>query len=185
MGVPNCIPSTIAAGDTLAWSRSLTDYPASDGWTLNYTLVGAGSVYNITAATADNGSDYAVSVDASTTAGWVAGAYALQEYVTRSVERHTLGNTPFTVQPNLAAATGGIDTRTQPQRMLDAINAVLEGRAGESELKVQINGRSVEYIPVTELLALRNQLKLEVALAARANGNGDLGKLYVRFGVPQ
>jgi hypothetical protein len=182
MGNAQCIPSSITAGDTVAWSRTLADYPAGAGWSLKYKLVGASGAYAIDATVSADGNAYAVVLDAATTAAWTTGNYQLQEYVTNgSGERHTLGVSALKVLPDLAAASGGMDLRTSPQRILDAINAVLEGRATSADLKVQINGRSIEYIPLSELLALRSAMKLEVLNAQRAAGNADTGKLLVRF----
>ena len=74
-------PSTHPAGDTLTWRRDdLTAYPASDGWTLAYKLIGQGQSYAI--STTGDATGYAVSVTAATTAAWVPGLYAWVATVT-------------------------------------------------------------------------------------------------------
>ena len=39
--IPSTEPAVFTAGDTLKFTRSLADYPASEGWVLSYTLVNA------------------------------------------------------------------------------------------------------------------------------------------------
>ena len=31
--IPTAVPATLRAGDTATWRRTLSDYPANDGWT--------------------------------------------------------------------------------------------------------------------------------------------------------
>lgn len=165
MAYENAVPDRIVAGDSAAWTRSLTDYPASGGWSLKYTLVGPTSVYTID-ATAD-GDDFAVSVAANASAEWVPGSYSLQEYVSNAAgERHTIGITRFAVAANLAATSaGGADTRSHAQKVLDSINAWLESRAPVAG-SVQVNGRNISWYPIADLLVLRDRYRREVALEA-------------------
>lgn len=181
--LPTAPPTQLTAGDTAAWTRSLPNYPRSAGWTLSYALVGASAVFSFAAVAGAGGDDFAISVPAPTTAAWPVGSYSLQEFATLADgTRNTLGITQLTVGLNLAAVpAGGVDTRTQARRIYEAISAVLEGRASEAELEVQINGRTLKYIPVAELLALRNAMRIELANESRTNGGPNLSKLYVRF----
>ena len=73
--IPSAVPSSVRAGDTVTWRRSLADYPASDGWTLSYVLLSPAAQITI-AATAD-GSAHLVSVAPATSAAWAAATYAL------------------------------------------------------------------------------------------------------------
>ena len=38
--IPTKEPLTIRTGDTIEWTKSIDDYKASDGWTLNYSFRG-------------------------------------------------------------------------------------------------------------------------------------------------
>lgn len=180
--LPTAIPTSFTAGDTVAWTRDLPNYPRSAGWALHYALVGVGTVYNVDAVAGDSADNFAISVAAGTTSGWAPGDYSVQEYATLpDGTRNTLGITRVSIGANLAASTTGMDTRGQARRIFDAISAVLEGRATEAELEVQVNGRSIKYIPMADLLALRSAMRLEMANADKAAGNGDMSRLYVRF----
>lgn len=180
--LPTAPPTSLTAGDTVAWLRALPNYPRSQGWQLKYTLVNAGAVYPFEAIAGETADDFEVLVQPADSAMWTPGDYTLQEYVVGADgSRQTLGTTRVSVTPNLAAATSGVDTRSQARRIFEAISATLEGRASEAELDVQVNGRQIKYIPVADLLALRNAMRQELANEDRANGGPNLSKLYARF----
>ena len=49
---PTKEPETVRAGDTIKWKKSVSDYAASDGWTLKYSLRGQSTAIDLT-STAD------------------------------------------------------------------------------------------------------------------------------------
>jgi len=73
-------PTSIIAGDTLSWQISLSDYPATSGWTLKYKAVCAAGYFAITSTA--SGADHVVSVAKATTAAYIPGIYTLTRYVT-------------------------------------------------------------------------------------------------------
>lgn len=150
-------PASIYAGDTISWNIALPDYPASGGWTLKYKALCADGYFALT-STAD-GDDHAVSAAKATTAAFIPGTYNLVKYVESTTELVTLSESTFTVNPALSGKTDVFDNRTINKRILDAIDAVLEGRASSSDLKTEttIDGttRRLEKIPHTDLLKLR------------------------------
>lgn len=167
--LPACRPpSEVTAGDTLHWSRQISDYLPSDGWALNYTLVGAAAVYNVTAS--GDGEAFAVNVDAATSKAWQAGTYRVQEYVTKGDSRFTLGTFLLTVAPDLTAATAGIDTRTHARKVLDSINTWLESKAPVAG-NLEINGRKISYYPLPDLIKLQSRYQMLVT-REEAKGRG-------------
>lgn len=175
--LPTAPPAAIRAGDSVTWQRSLRDYPASDGWALKYTLVAASGAYNFE-ATAD-GDDFLVELASDVTEAWEPGRYSLTEYVEKAPARTTLQVTPLQVQPDLAGATGGIDTRSHARKMLDSIDAWLETSA-PTVAKMEINGRRIENYGLDELLAMRSRYAAEVAREDAAASGGRTGRLLVR-----
>lgn len=176
--LPRIVPSTIAAGDTLQFTRPGGNYPPTDGWTLKYSLVGASGAYSFDAT--QDGEDYAINVDAATTKGWAAGTYAITEYVTNAAgERHTLGSQPAVITADLAAATGASDTRTHAQRMLDTIQTYLETK-DPGAADVMINGRRISYYTVPDLLLLRDRYKADV-LAENRRASGRAPRILARL----
>ena len=179
---PTIEPSSVNAGDTWRWTRSLADYPASAGWALSYTLINASAKITVNASA--SGDDHAVTVAAATTAGYAAGTYDWRARVSRAGEVYTVGEGRLTVRNAFSAAT--FDARTHARKTLDAIEAVIEGRASSSTAEYTIAGRSLKHIPVADLLALRDKYRAEVlredAAAAVAAGLPDRRRVFVRFG---
>ncbi|HEX7380862.1 MAG TPA: hypothetical protein VF265_01780 [Nevskiaceae bacterium] len=187
------LPYRITAGDSVAWSRAFAGYAPGDGWTLRYTFVGATAVYTVDAAADGDGYRFAPAVDI--TATFMPGEYRLVESLVREVaaptqedpdatrtERATVGVARIAVDPDWAAATDPVDPRSAARRILDAIDAVLEKRATHGEQEVTINGRAIKYIPIPELLALRDRYRMDVAREdAACGGRPIVGRLSVRF----
>ena len=85
--IPTAVPATLRVGDTATWRRTLSDYPANDGWTLAYVLVKTGVQIAISASA--DGASHLVEVATATTGAWTAGTYAWQERVTKSGKTYT------------------------------------------------------------------------------------------------
>lgn len=179
--IPTIEPTRLVAGDTLKFTRTLTDYSASDGWTLTYTLVSAAQRYTFDATA--SGSDFLVTVAAATTAAWVAGDYDWRAQVSLAGEVFTVGQGRITVAPAFGSAT---DARTHARTVLENIEAVLESRATSAVAEYEIAGRRLKNIPIGELLQLRDKYRGEVAREDAASdiarGLGDRRRVYVRFG---
>jgi hypothetical protein len=179
---PTIEPTRIVAGDTLKFTITLADYSASDGWTLTYTMVNASA--RQTFAAAADGSDHAVTVAAATTAAWAVGSYDWIAKVSNvGGEVYTVRSGRWEVASGFTSAT---DARTHARTMLDAIEAVLEGRATSAVQEYEIAGRKLRYIPLPELLVIRDKYRAEVAredaAADVARGMPDGRRVYVRFG---
>ncbi len=180
-------PATLIAGDRVAWKRTDLggDYPPAS-YSLSYKarLNGAGST-SISISAGESGSDYIVEVGASTSASWTPGTYTWQAYITRTSdgERITVDSGTFEVLANRATATS--DPRSHARIVLDAVEAVIEGRASKDQQSYSIGGRSLARTPITDLLLLRNQYKTEVnreKIAERiANGLDAGNTIRVRF----
>jgi hypothetical protein len=175
--IPSTEPARINAGDTARWLKALPDYPASADWVLGYELVSAANRYTFSAA--PDGDNHLVNVAAATTAAWVPGSYAWRARVSLSGEVFTVGQGHITVDPSFGSI---VDARGHARKTLDAIEAVLENRASSATAEYQIAGRSLKYIPIPELLALRDRYRQEVAREEAASRLGGAGRIYVRFG---
>lgn len=185
--IPTTEPSALTAGDTLKFTKSLPDYLPADSWVLTYALVKTGVQIEITAT--DNGdSTHLVNVAASSTLGYTAGDYQWQAYVTKGTERYSVGKGKLTIKPNFAAEDSGYDGRSHSQKMLDAIEARLEGRATDNQLDMissALNGRSVTRETTAELIKLKSYYKIEVQKEKnRDNLNNGVdvgGRILTRF----
>jgi len=179
--IPTLEPTEVRSGDTWTWQRSLSDYPAGV-WTLVYSLVNSNGKITLTATA--SGADHLVSVAAATTAGYAPGTYSAVGRVTSGAEAVTVWTGGIQVLPNVAAKTS-YDDRSHARKVLEAIEAVLENRATTDQQAVTIGDRSIEKMPIADLLKLRDSYKLEVAseeAAARLSSNiGGRGRVMTRL----
>jgi hypothetical protein len=179
------IPSTLRIGDTWSWTDSLDDYP-SPTWTLKYALRKHDeSVIDITGT--EDGTDHSLDVTAAVSAGYVPGEYAWSAFVEdgsgASLERHTVGSGTVKLLPSIHAATSATDLRTYAQKMLDAIEAVMFGRATHADLSLTINGKAIQYMKPKELREERAYFQSEVAKEQRAESGKNPGRrIMTRFG---
>lgn len=161
--IPSTEPSFVRAGDTVAWTRTLDDYPAS-AWTLKYRLINAAGKIDITAVA--DGDTHSVSVAAATTAAWTAGVYAWQAYVEGGTsERYTVGTGTVTVQPDLAAEAAGFEARSTAKKALDDTRAALAtwiATNGQVQ-EYQIAGRVMKYSSIADIEGRIRLLEREVA----------------------
>lgn len=184
--IPKNEPLKLRAGDTWKWRREdlATDYPAST-WTLTYRFKNAAGGFEVVASA--DGDNFSVEVAASTSSTHAAGVYAWQAQVVNGAEKYTVDQGTTEVLANLfsGTATAASDQRTHAKKVLDAIEAVIEGRASKDQEEYTIGGRSLKRTPIEDLLKLRQTYRDEVAaeLAAEriANGIGLAKKIQVRF----
>lgn len=178
--VPDQEPVSFRAGDYLTWSKSLSDYPADQGWSLAYTLINSGS--KITIAASASGANFSVAVAAATTAAYLAGAYQWIARVTKATEIYTVAQGTVEILPNLAVLTA-YDPRSHARTMLDAIEAAYEGRASQTQLEIDLNGRRLRDLTPVELIKWRSYYKTEVQREADAESLARTGLNRRRIGV--
>jgi hypothetical protein len=158
---PSSEPTVGRAGDTWAWTKHVPGHLSGDGWTLKYAFHNVGSAsatgtkLAITASANPNGVDHDVDVAASATAALVSGNWKWVAYVESGVERYTVDQGVLFLEPNLDTAAAGTQ-QTHNEKMLAAIQSVLEGRATADIESYQIAGRAVNKIPVAELVKWHN-----------------------------
>jgi hypothetical protein len=168
--IPTNEPAQLRAGDTWKWTRSLGDYLASAGWTLKYRFkhpINAG--FEIVASA--SGADHAVTVAAATTTGYTAGKYTWTAWVEGgSSEKYTVDGGTLEVLTDYRAVTAAAvsDNRSHARKVLEAIEAVIEGRAAKDQEEYQIAGRQLKHTPLAELLKFRNRYKQELAAETAA-----------------
>lgn len=176
-------PLTITAGDTVKWLKSLGDYPAGT-WALTYNLRGASDI-NI--ATTASGSDHLVNVDESVTTNYTAGTYYVSGRVTDGNDTYTvIKGLLLTVEPSLASITGAYDGRTHARKMLDAIKAILEGRASDLQdiESYTIGTRTINRISNQELIELQAHYQAIVNAEEDAVTGRNRRLIYSRFRRP-
>ena len=180
--IPIIEPGIITAGDTITWLRSLPGYPATGGWALHYALRGLAAIDIAASADGDN---HLVSVIPATSAEYTDGIYTVQGYVTNGTDRITVFSDTITIKPDLVSAVAGYDGRSHVKRVLDSIEAVIEGRASKGDQQLTIDGTTLIKMTATELLQLRTRYKTEYRKEQRsarvAQGKNSCRKIVTRF----
>ncbi len=177
-------PTSLRAGDSAAWVRSVEGYSPADGWQLAYALVPRSGGAKHTIATAVSGAGWSVDLKATDTAGYAPGAYTLVAVVSRGTERATIFTSACEVLPDLMEVDAQ-DTRSSAEKILAAIDAWLEKRAGWAGEK-QVGDTRIKDHPLQDLLALR---KTYEGIAARERSTKQLldgtgaapGRVWVRM----
>lgn len=160
MSTNTTLPDRITAGTTVAYTRTLADYPAGDGWTL--TLYIAGEKVLKVAATA-SGDDFVVLLAASKTGLLKPGSYRYVERVEKAGDVFDAAAGMLVVDADLANAQDG-DLQSKDERLLQVLEDVIAGNLADGAIaSYQIGGRAVSKIPMNELVALRNSLRATVA----------------------
>ena len=183
---PETEPLEFIAGDRITWKRTDlgTDYaPASYSLKYSARLENSGAT-EIEITASESGTDYIVEIGQSTSVGYKAGIYHWQAYITRTSdsERITIDSGTWEIKPN--RDTTASDPRNHVRRVLDSIEAVIEGRATKDQENYSIQGRSLSRTPIPDLLILRDRYKAEYIREQRAerlkNNLGHSGIIKVR-----
>lgn len=185
--IPEIEPDEFTAGETLEWRKSLDDFPASD-WTLKYYFrapVGGG--FDATAAA--DGDDFSVSVAAPDSLA--AGAIYWQAWVEKGGEKHLVAEGNSTVKASLAGVAAGaaFDGRSRVKKILDAIDAMMEGKATRDQQEYQIGtpsgNRMLRRIPIDQLISLRRYYAGLYAKERRRAGGFFMQTIETRFDEPR
>lgn len=178
-------PTRVTAGDTIAWTKSFADYPASAGWTLKYRLINAAAKIDIIASA--SGADHAVNVSAATSAAWASGKYSWQSWVEKDAERYTQAVGEIDVNRNLAAESAGYDTRSDAKKILDQLMTAYQAATATKSFlgEYSIGDRRLVFQKKSDWILEINYWKglvhAEKQEQRLAEGLGSGSKIYVRF----
>jgi len=179
-------PRSFSVGDRVAWKRTnLTAYPNTE-YTLSYVARrgGDGATAFSAIATA-SGSDFVVEISSSTSASFTSGTYRWSSFLTRisDNERVELDSGTLVVHADKAVSTD--DPRSHAKKVLDAIESVIEGRAGKDQETLSVEGMTLHRTPIEDLLRLHSKYKGIYVREQRAEslrkGKKHSGKIYTRF----
>ena len=151
----------IVSGDTLYFEYSVSgDYGPEAGYDFWLALRGTDAIDikdgEPGVSIVSTGDTYEVTVTAATTATWTAGEYSYTVYTYDVDERYQQERGSNEILEDLGAQGAGYDGRSQYKKTLDAIDAVLEGRATKDQESYSIAGRSLSRTPIKDLTELRS-----------------------------
>ena len=165
--------------------KTISDYPASE-WALTYYLRKDGATATRFSAAAD-GDSYLVTVAAATTAAYASGIYGFIGWVIKGTEKFEIFNSMIEVLPN-PTNSSAYDPRSHSRRVLDLIEAAMEGRIPNGMESYSIGGRSINKIPLNQLRELYEKYKQDVGIEEQAerlvNGRRSGKNIGVRFNRP-
>ena len=164
-------PREFAPGDYVTWEVSNSDYPATDGWQLRYafmsddeqvlvpsecgTVTDAGNGAWTVVLTTDETSTYFTNLGTDN----LLGTYRWQEYVQIEpgpTQRKSLRWGILFLRRNLdsGALSAGLDIRGHVKTVLDAIRAVIAGKATKDQSSYSIAGRALARYSWDELVRM-------------------------------
>ena len=176
-------PTRLRQGDSWNWQRQFPAYP-STLYQLKYILNSANNrfVLDGTLATnppitpADDGQSFVIQAPATLTSGCQPDTYQIVAVLigitgtTAAGEQVTLPLQDVIVQPNLAGATGPVDTRSFIKRRLDMIEACISGDTRPDVQEYMIQGRQLRKWEPDKLEALRKKYAAMYQAELRAGG---------------
>ena len=178
-------PEKLTAGVTWKWKKTISDYPASE-WALTYYLRKDGASATSFSAAAD-GDSYLVTVAAATTAAYASGIYDFVGWVIKGTEKYEVFNSMIEVLPN-PTNTSAYDPRSHARRVMELLEAAMEGRVPNGMESYSIGGRSINKIPLSQLRELWEKYKQDVVMEEQAerlvNGRRSGKNIGVRFNRP-
>ena len=113
----------------------------------------------------------------------MAGTYWFVARASDGLDVHDVDEGQLEVLPDLAAVSGPHDGRSHAKRVLDALEAVIEGRATVDQSSYKINNRELSRTPIPDLISLRKYYRAEVLRERnKASGVSPYGRsIKVRF----
>lgn len=180
-------PLRFAAGDTLAFIRSLPHFPATDGWSIKYEI--RGGVQPIEFTSVADGSDHAVTVEEDVTAEWLPGAYVLAGYVIQAStnDRHQIYYGSLEILKDMVSAPGDTPVQTHAQVMIPLIEAQLARMASHDLNDSKVETSEFNRVRRTELMEELNYYKSvranEIAVENAKNGRPTGNKITPIFRV--
>jgi hypothetical protein len=170
--IPDYIPQTFSAGQTVKFTRAFQEYPSADGWTYTIYFVGATAKFQKT-ATLDPAGNFLITL-LPTDTEVAAGAYEYLGRVTSqdSSTKYDPDRGYVHVQFDLATADAGYNL-TQAQKELAALDTIILKRmTGDVPDRYMVGARDVSKVPLEKLKKIRGMV---ASVVARQINPGTLG----------
>lgn len=186
------MPAELRQGDTATWTAETPDHSAADDWALKYTFVFPSGQKTLSGT--GTATSWELPLSAAVSAEYPIGSIRWVAYSERGAdpdqERITHDSGQVQILPDLAAADSGYDTRTTAAQLLESVEDVLKFRAASAHAEKTVTTSSgsmaLKYVPIGELLAMRDSLRGEVAgekeLEDLNRGVGGSRRLVARIG---
>jgi len=179
--VPIREPLEINAGDSIHFTKTLNDYPATT-WTLAYRLLAMQGQSAVDIAATASGTRFDIAVTSAVTALWVPGEYWLLGFVSAGTERFQIYNGRLSVKPD-PATVSNYDGRTYMQRVLALLQKTFEEGVIREVIRYSYGGVTTEVQSMKDVIEAMNVVKAVVAQEERL-ATGKQGRVLTRFRSP-
>jgi hypothetical protein len=186
-------PTELAQGESVKWQRRAVDYPANL-WDAQYRFRAlSGDGYGADVDCTESGDAFEAVLTSAQSAQMSPGLYEAQLWVTSKTDAQDVRQIDsIRVQVRSGFVEGdlaSVDLRTTSRQILDAIDAMLVGKATadqmEFTIQTQVGQRALKRIPMAELIQARTYYAGVVAReeqAERLRRRGGVFKnIYVRM----
>lgn len=175
--IPQGLPTSFRAGDTVQFTLAYADYPISDSWVLSLVLVplqGGPKTVSAGGWFASDGTTWTVTIAAADSAKLDAGLYRLVVHATKGSERRTAEITTVQVEPDYATADEN-EYKATAEARYQLVSAELEARlsgqpAGQAHEANSIAGRAITKIPLLELRQMLTALEIATGRSPLVRG---------------
>lgn len=179
---PTAMPDSINAGDSFKVKLSYAEFLASAGWSL--TLVIINSDKKIELNSVADVDDHVLSAAPTVTADWPPGLYEFRIFAGDGTDRYQVAHGRIDVLPDLTQLDN-FDHRSHVKKVLDALEAMLEGKASQDQSSLTIEGKSLSRYTPEELISWKTHYdtlyRQELDAEAVANGKTRRGVIRTRF----
>jgi hypothetical protein len=156
------IPSTITAGDSVAVTLSLSDYPATSGWAVTWALAGQ-NVLSVTSTV--SGADHLLSLTTAQTSALEAGVVRWSLRVTKGAIATTIQTGSLTVMADVAALAPGAGVSYWETLKAAAESALLTLLEGGGVQMITILGRQTMFRSPDDCLKMIGVCEARIAAA--------------------
>jgi hypothetical protein len=140
-------PDSINAGTTLLWQRHLHQYPASQGWSLQYSLIGLGA--QITFTSVPDGDSHTITVPAAITSAWLPTDGAkLSGYAINAgppVQQFAIYYQTCPVRPNLVNPPENQPSKTFNERVIEMLENLYLTKSNDDLVKVHVGDQAFQF----------------------------------------
>lgn len=176
--------SNLTLGDTLNFTTTVTDYPASAGWTLKYRLVPriTGTPILLTgAADSVDPALHRIQASASVTAAWAAGDYSWFSWVDKALESYRIDQGSIELEADPRTSSAPLDLRTDAQKALEQARAAFAAWNGTT-LLYHIGTRRMQFNTAGDILKVVNYWENVVRREQQCASGINDRKSHVRLG---
>jgi hypothetical protein len=167
------LPDQFVAGLDLQVYVRCERYPVPT-WNLKAVIRGPQAI-DLTAT--QSGSLFLFEVPAATTTAWQPGKYWCSLRATNGTQTFEVRRSEILIRQDLETITGPYDGRSQNEIALEAVEALIAGRATRDQERYRIKDRELWRMPLAELLKLKAMLTAQVIRERnRKLGNNRFGR---------